>query len=303
MPGLCRLLLAIAISVLCTTAWAGCRVSNVAEMPMTVWHNHIYVPVGVNGTPGQFVLDTGAFNSMLDSTFAARAGVRWDRTQPPLIVQGVGGLESHRLQAGHIRMLKLGGADIQDREMPMSDIGMPQPSGGHADGLLGADMLNLLDLELDFPSKTVRLWRLFGCSDIAPVGWAGDYASIPMHRQASKHVKIPIWLDGIFVDAFLDTGADGLLIDRATALKAGASQDELAHDPVAGGIGLGGRALGRMHRFHMLLIGKDVYHDVPVFVTNDTSNAPVLVGLPFLRGHRVWISYGTETLFLQSLPK
>jgi hypothetical protein len=53
----------------------------------------------------------------------------------------------------------------------------------------------------------------------------------------------------------------------------------------------------------MLLIGKDVYHDVSAFVTDETSRAPVLVGLPFLLHHRVWISYGTETLFLQRLSK
>jgi hypothetical protein len=223
MPGLRHFVLAAALAMLCGPVYAGCKVGKVAELPMVVWHGHIFVPIGVNDTPGQFVLDTGAFGSLLDTGFAARAGVQWDRNQTAVVVQGVGGLETRTLHAGHIRMLTLGDARIPDREMPMSDIAMPQPKGGHVDGLLGADMLNLLDLELDFQASTMSFWRLFGCPDIAPVGWVGDYASIPMHRQVSEPLKIPIWLDGAFVDAVLDTGADGLVVDHDTALRAGAT--------------------------------------------------------------------------------
>jgi predicted aspartyl protease len=102
----------------------------------------------------------------------------------------------------------------------------------------------------------------------------------------------------------LDTGAGGLVIDRETAMKAGATEDQLAHDPVSGGIGIGGPAGGRRHVFKMLLVGKDVYHDVPAFVTDTTDDAGhlhALIGMASLNNHRVWFSYGTETLFLQSL--
>jgi predicted aspartyl protease len=285
-------------------AHAECRVGKVAEMPITEWHNHIYVPVTVNDTPGMFMLDTGASLSMLESDFAARAGVAWDKSQPRMVLEGVGGKQTGIVLAGRIRMLEFGGLKIPDREMPMSELLIKQPNGQKVDGLLGAEMLNLLDLELDFQTGTARFWRLFGCSEITPLHWSGDYASIPLRRQASKHVQIPIWLDGAVIQAVLDTGAGGLVIDRETALQAGATLDQLAHDPVLRGMGVGGAAGGRRHVFKMLLVGKDIYHDVPVFVT-DTSDEDghlhALIGMASLNNHRVWFSYGTETLFLQSL--
>jgi len=288
-----------------TTAQAECRVGKVAEMPITFWHNRIYVPVTVNDTPGTFMLDSGASMSLINTGFAARAGVGWDLHQPRLQLEGVGGKLTGIVRAGHLRMLEFGGVKIPDREMPISDIVAPQPGGQAVDGLLGADMLNLLDLELDFQSNTASFWRLFGCANITPLHWTGDYATIPLHRQASKHVEIPIWLDGALVQAVLDTGAGGLVIDRPTALQAGATPDQLAHDPTTGGIGIGGPAGGRKHIFKMLLIGKDIYRNVAAFVTDTPAQSPnmhALIGMNSLKNHRVWLSYGTETLFLQALP-
>jgi predicted aspartyl protease len=286
-------------------AHAECRVGKVAEMPITLWHNRIYVPVTLNDTPGTFMLDSGASLSIINTGFAARAGARWDLNQPRMQLEGVGGKLTGIVHAGRLRMLEFGGMKIPDREMPISDITAPQPGGQTVDGLLGADMLNLLDLELDFQTNTARFWRLFGCTEITPLHWTGDYAAIPLHRQASKHVEIPIWLDGAVIQAALDTGAGGLVIDRATALQAGATPDQLAHDPPSGGIGIGGPVGGRKHIFKMLLIGKDVYRNVAAFVTDtpmETANMHALIGMNGLRNHRVWFSYGTETLFLQSLP-
>jgi predicted aspartyl protease len=281
-----------------------CRVAKAAEMPMTYWHNRIFVPVSVNEMPGTFLLDTGAFNSTVNTEFASRANVVWDRFQPQLTLEGVGGKQTRTVRAGRLRMLEFGGLKIPDREMPIAEVDMQQPNGAPVDGILGAELLSVLDLEIDFRSSEVTLWRLYGCADIAPVGWTGDYASIPLHRTTEKQVTIPIWLDGALVQSVLDTDAGGLVLDRKTALAAGATEAELAQDPAGAALGMGGRVTGRRHHFKLLLIGKDVYHDVTGFVTDTKSmegKAPVLVGMSALRNHRAWFSYGTETLFLQSL--
>jgi predicted aspartyl protease len=291
-------------------ASAQCRVARVAQMPMTVEHNRLFVPVTVNETAGKFMVDTGAFHSLIDAGFASRAGVRMDTHQPRYTLGGFGG-NSLPVQAGRLRMFEFAGAKIPDREMPIYDFSQDFARVGiPVDGLLGADMLNLLDVELDFPGNTLSLWRLFDCHDIEPLHWSGDYASIPMARQSDKHVKIPIWVDGADMDAMLDTGAGGLLLSREAALHAGATEDQLGHDPVMEGAGIGGKGTSRRHRFHVILIGKDVYHDMDAAVSDRPAdkrgmfeNFDAIVGMRYLFHHRVWISYGTETLFLQDLPK
>jgi len=298
--------------VFLSPAWAlaECRVARVAQMPLAIEHNRLFVPVTVNDTAGEFMVDTGAFHSLIDTSFASHAGVRWDFHQPRYILGGFGG-NSLPVQAGRLRMLEFAGAKIPDREMPIYDfsqdfgrVGLP------VNGLIGADLLNLLDVEMDFPGKTLSLWRLFNCHDIEPLHWAGDYASIPMHRLSDNHIKIPIWLDGADMDAMLDTGAGGLHLSREAALRAGATADQLAHDPVMEGAGIGGKGTSRLHRFRILLVGKDEYHDIDAAVSEKPANATrmfetfdAIIGLRYLLHHRVWISYGTETLFLQNLPK
>jgi predicted aspartyl protease len=292
------------------STWAECRVARVAQMKLTVEHNRLYVPVTVNDTAGEFMVDTGAFHSLIDSGFASRAGVRMDAHQPRYSLGGFGG-NSLPVQAGRLRMLEFAGAKIPDREMPIYDFSQDFARVGvPVDGLLGADLLDLLDVELDFSGNTLSLWRLFDCHDIEPLHWSGDYASIPMTRLSDKHIKIPIWLDGADMDAMLDTGAGGLLLSREAALRAGATAEELAQDRVVEGAGIGGKGTSRRHHFHVLLIGKDEYHDIDAGVSDKPANASAMfekydaiVGMRYLFHHRVWISYGTETLFLQTLPK
>ena len=295
---------------LAAPAAAGCAAARVGELPLTVWHTRLFVPLSVNGTAGNFLLDTGAAHSVIDEGFAARAGVQWDRHQPVFVLSGFGG-ETLPVRAGHLRMLDFAGMEVPDREMPMHDFsGVPAPDGGAIAGLLGADLLDLFDVELDPAAGKLALWRLAGCHDIAPLHWTGDYASIPMRRTGDKQLKIPIWLDGADLEATLDTGAPDLYLSRAAALQAGATSQRLAQDPLIETGGIAGVAPRRRHRFDMLLVGRDEYHNVHALVSeapphggSSIDQVDALLGLPILLGHRVWLSYGTGTLFLQKLPE
>jgi predicted aspartyl protease len=300
------LLMAACISPL--PAEADCRAGRVGQMPLSIEHNRLFVPVTVNDTPGSFLVDTGAFQSVIDSGFASRAGVRWDQHQPPVVISGFGG-HTLPVRAGRLRMLAFAGVKIPDREMPIYDFAANVTHGtAPMAGLIGADLLDVLDVELDFTNHTLSLWRLFGCQAIEPLHWTGDYASIPMHRQSDKHVQIPIWLDGAAMDAVLDTGAGGLHLSREAAIRAGATQDALAHDPVTPGGGFGGSSTSRRHHFKLLLVGKDVYRDIDAAVSEVPARSSgafekndAILGLRYLLQHRVWISYGTETLFMQRI--
>ena len=290
-------------------ALANCVAGRVGDMPLTIAHARLFVVLTINDTPGQFLVDTGAAQSVLDESFAGRTGVQWDHHQPVYTLNGFGG-STLPVHAGRIRMLGIAGMHVADREMPIHDFGSEaSPGGGTIAGLLGADLLDLFDVELDPVAGKLALWRLAGCRDIEPLHWTGDYVAIPMRRTAGKQLRIPIWIDGADFDATLDTGAQGLYLSHAAALKAGATEDELAHDPQTGGGGIGGRMTSRTHLFHTLLVGKDEYHDVKARVgeagagTAPLDGSGALIGLPALLHHRVWLSYGTETLFLQKLKE
>ena len=230
-------LAAFCVALLCaallqaTPAVAGCAAGKVGEMPLTIWHNRLFVPLTVNDTQGQFLIDTGAFHSIVDQNFARTAGVQWDRHQPAYTLGGFGG-QTLPVLAGRMRMLTIAGMRVPDREMPIHDFGAEAaPNNTTISGLLGADLLDLFDVELDPAAGKLTLWRLVGCHDIEPLHWTGDYAAIPMRRSADKQLRIPIWIDGADFDAILDTGAKGLYLSHAAALQAGATDAQLTQDP------------------------------------------------------------------------
>lgn len=282
-------------------ARAGCRAGRVAEFPLQLLHNRLFIPLKINDTGANFLLDTGAFHSIMDSAFASRAHVNWDDNQPSFTLGGIGG-ETLPVHAGRIRMLDIAGIKVPDREMPIHDFAPETLSGAAIDGLFGSDLISVFDLELDFPAGRVSLWRLIDCQQIEPLHWSGDYAAIPMTRRADKTVVIPIEVDGAFLDAVLDTGAGPLLLTRQSALAAGATPAELAQDPAVETGGIGGKRMLRRHVFHALTIGKETYPNVAALISDhpkEITGNENLIGLDFLRGHRAWLSYGTETLFLQ----
>ena len=289
-----------------SAAEAGCGVGRIADLPMTIAHDGLFVPLTINDVTGHFLVDTGAFHSILDSSFASAAGVRWDFFQPQYTISGIGG-ETLPVRAGRLRMLVLGGMRVPDREMPIHDFGHDTREPQRLDGLLGADLLSVLDVELDFSAGKLTLWRLFNCRDIEPLHWSGDYAAIPMKRMGDGHLQIPIWIDNADLDAILDTGASsGLILTRQAARQAGALDADLANDPEEHLTGVSGGQYFKVHRSQTLLIGKEVYHNVKAFVGDGSpgdKDRGSLVGISYLLNHKVWLSYGTQTLFLQPTAK
>ena len=56
---------------------------------------------------------------------------------------------------------------------------------------------------------------------------------------------------------------------------------------------------GRVHRFSQLAIGAEVIRDPEIGVTDlRLSDADLVLGVDFLQSRRVWMSYGSQQIFL-----
>jgi predicted aspartyl protease len=281
-------------------------------LQLTIDGPRIYVPVTINDTQGEMQIDTGsAVGTIIDTPFAEKAGVGRDASGASMDIIGVNGKTLSSSVLGHVRKLLLGDIPAQDWEFPIMDIGDTLPDKTRSAGILGGDLLSYFDIEIDIPAGIVRLWRPQGCDQIDPSGWKGDFDAIPMQRESStdltggKAISIPIWLDGAFLRATVDTGSDGvLLLSREAALKAGVTAEELSHDPVSKTFGLTGSVDIRFHAFHDFLVGSEEFHNVTIPVQdriNRDGGDDALLGMGFLGKHRIWISYKTGTLFLQKI--
>ncbi len=291
-----------AIAILSHQAAATCIVSREATVPATLSQGKVYVPVQMNEATALFALDTGAAETLVNAPFAAEAAIGLDRHAGARTYGGVGGKNTLPVFAGHARMTHIGDIHFQDWEYGIVDLAPREAKFG---GLLGMDFMHYFDVEIDAVSKTVSIYRLSGCTDIHPPSWVGDYASIPLKHTPSHNLTLPVFLDNADLDMEFDTGAAGILVSRNAATKAGVTPAALAHDVAAEGSGVGGRFAMARHRFNLLLIGKGVYPNADLRVENEVSYAGEtdgLVSLSALQAQRVWISFGTNMLFVQGAP-
>jgi predicted aspartyl protease len=285
-----------------SAADAACILEKNTTLPLTVAGPRLYVPVSINSSEGLFLLDTGSERTILTADFASKAHVGMDVHAGRGTITGVGGRETLPVNQAHARRIDVGTIAFQDWEFAV----LPPEAGGlgktQHDGVLGMDFLHYFDIDVDLQGSQLTLWRISGCHDIHPE-WQGDYDAIPLQHTAHQSVTIPIFVDNAFLNVVFDTGAHSLLLTHDAGLKAGYTDAMGALDKDTGGRGFGGRFLSVVHRFKLLLVGKGEFDNPAIVVETEsprTSYGDGLINWRYLKARKFWISYATNTLFVQS---
>ncbi len=292
--------LALLLCVLTQTASAECTMHRAAELPLTLWQNKLYVPVSIDGAPRMMFLDTGSSITTLaeNTADALRLPRDFDQTMD---VFGVGGMESH-LYLVRTRTLSLGGIAVDGKTFPVAAFaGLMADDRTPVGGLIGADLLSHFDLDLDVPHRRLGLWQVSGCSEIKP-DWTGPTGSAPIEIQPSRHVSVPVKVDGTTVYLLLDTGSPGLVLSTRAAARAGATPEVLDESRPVSGRGVNERAFaGWLHIIARLEVAGEVFGDARAAVVNSgrVQSGDGLLGLAFLKRGRVWVSYATSRLFVE----
>jgi clan AA aspartic protease (TIGR02281 family) len=297
-----RLFVASLFLLATTALQAECIKNRAALLPITLWQNKLYVPVTLNGVSRPFFVDTGAAVTTISQSLAGELDLPhdFDHTMDTF---GVGGQESH-LYIGEVTSLSLGGIAVKNHNFPVADFGERLADGSsRPGGLIGADILSRFDLDIDIPHRQLALWRVTGCTEMMP-DWEGKSAAVPMQVATSRHVTIPVRIDGANLDLLLDTGAPDLLLSTHAAARAGATPEVLEENRQLEGSGVNDRAFHAwLHIFQRVEIGDQVYGDVRTIVVENGrygSMGDGLLGVEFLKRGRVWLSYSTGNFFAQS---
>ena len=188
------------------------------------------IPVVINGVKRHFWLDTGSSITILTSEVAGAANVAAIGGDTLELVSSVGRLAT---RAAVIRTLELGGVTVTDApamivsnealEVREADSGMPpQP----IDGVIGFDLIRLLDLTIDDASGRVVIRK--------PVPRADD----SRHPRNLTWFGVPIVTllteDGAAVHMLLDTGAEETFGTPGMARKSKANWREAERRTVQG---------------------------------------------------------------------
>lgn len=249
------------------------------------------VRVRIGGRDLVALIDSGAQYSVIDRALAAElpeAGrVLFDI---PLVAYGVGGRS--QMGRGTTLDVQLPGLTIGGLRAAMLDLGpLASADGLQTPLIIGRDVLEHVVLAMEPSRRHVRL--------VARDAFArpGDLASATV-RLAGGALVAAVTVEGVDVDAVVDTGASSLLaLDRESALAAGL----LDGRPQDSGISLvlGGAMRALIVEARTVTFADHLYRRVPVGIFDQPPlpNFPgALVGMDAFAGRRAALDLGGGTL-------
>lgn len=254
------------------------------------------MPATVKGQPATFVLDTGAEAIALTQPALRRLGLRVDPTAINA-VSGVGGASASF--AGRLTDLRLGDLDVPDHRVLLLPR-QPTLEGAGIDGLFGVSVLSVFEVELDLPHRRVTLYAGRLCPDTRAPPWALRAATLDAGRSERGRFIVPVTLDGMVLNALVDTGNTSTFVARDVAARLGVTPEMLGRDPQITVSGAGpATATMAAHRFGQVEIAGTRF-DAPVFHVGARveRGIDIILGTDYLAGRRVWLSYARRRVFI-----
>ena len=278
-------------------AAGGCGAMRLGETTVATLRNIPVITLFANGAAVTLLLDTGAETTILTPAAAQRIGAQRPRIEFQRQMRGIGG--SLQTDEVELRSFALGGVAIPWRRVRVAPVDVASMFTGPLDGVLGVDTLSSFDVDLDLPGHRMVLYSRQTCPQASPA-WAGPYARIGTGRSFGGHLFFPVQLDGHRIDTFIDTGSQLTVLSTKAASILGVTGAILAHEREIMLHGAAAERLSaRVHRFSQLQIGPEVIRNPELVVTDIRLNdADIVLGIDFLSSQRIWMSYGSQQIFL-----
>lgn len=225
---------------------------GVAHLPFEYLSDHVWLRASVNGgPPADFIYDTGASLTVLDSAYAASIGVAGEGR---LQGQGAGSVGTGAF--GRLQKLKVAAAGGDGIELADTRVAVLNLNAflapffwKDAAGIIGFDVINRFVNEIDYDHHVLTLY------DPKTFRYAGRGDSIPI--TIDGHVPVVrATLDGTYEGGFrLDVGS-GSTVDLHAPFVAKHDLEKVVGRtiPVTGG-GFGGTFTSRLGRMHSMRLG------------------------------------------------
>jgi tetratricopeptide (TPR) repeat protein/predicted aspartyl protease len=277
-----------------------CHVGKVAELPTTMRGMVPSVTLKIDGVDTTFMVDSGAFFSVLHPEAAER--LKLPRRPAPFgySVRGVGGYEN-RVDVATSHSFEFAGIKVPN--VPFLVV----PSrGGATDGILGQNVLSAWDTEYDLGNGVIRLMKpVEGCKRANLGYWAADGQSVgmvdiePIRPQEDPHLRGEALINGQKVRVMFDTGASTSVLKLSTAERLGFNPQAASVRAAGVGGGIGSRVMENwVAPFDSFEVGGEkISHTQLRVAAFDLPNTDMLLGADFFLSHRVYVSRQQHRLF------
>jgi tetratricopeptide (TPR) repeat protein len=276
-----------------------CSISRILELPITMNSLRPTIPVKINNRDAKFVLDSGAFYSIMSSATAAEYNLKLTLAPFGFRIIGVGG--SAEAKIATVKEFTIVGITIKNVEFLV---------GGSEvaayEGLLGQNLLEKFDVEYDLASGAIRLFHTEGCEHTLLAYWlkpGQDYSSMHIDAidPANPHTIGVAYVNGQSIRVAFDTGAFNSVLSAKAAARAGIKPDSegVVEAGYSGGLGRG-RVKTYIARFASFKIGdsEEIKNARLRIADMDLRFADMLLGADFFVSHRIFVANREHKLFL-----
>lgn len=272
---------------------------NSVKMTTNSDRSRFYVPVQINGTPKNFLLDTGGGMTQILKSTAKE--LKLEDTYSRIVTSDLYGHFSNR--AARIKTFDLGMQRGEDLKIQLAATPrMPDD----AVGLLSTDLFLQYDIDLDFGANRLNYFSQDHCEGRVAYWPERPLAVIPIDLSGG-HLNVEVTLDGQPFHAVLDTGAPTTatgISDIAEAFQLERGSPEL---PLAAGDPDHPDLKYYTHKFERLSFGDITVLNPqislePLFsITGPMAGLKrktIIIGMNMLGQLHIYIAYGEKKLYV-----
>lgn len=275
-----------------------CHLQDFGTLPVEMIDGQPTTMVKINGVDTRFMLDTGASLNTMSRANAVSLGLKPKELQDDVRIAGVGG--DARAEIARVKKFGILG-------MTLSNVDFIVGGSDTGYGLIGANLLNVADLEIDLGHGKVTLFRPNSC-DKAPLAyWSkdGHYNVVDMERSPDKSkdylTVLAITIDGKKLRALVDSGASVTVLSRDAAEQIGIDLNGPGAKPSMASTGIGSKAIKSWTvNIGTFSVGGETIRHTSMDVLDGSlgdREIDMLLGADFLLAHRMYIANSQHKVY------
>ena len=271
-------------------AWADeCHLMDYGTLPVEMVGSRATTIVKINGNNTRFMLDTGAFYNTMSSANASSLGLKLQPAPFGYRISGVGGAAS--IQQAHVKEFGILGTTLKNVDFIVGGTDM-------GNGVLGANLLDFADLEIDLAHGKLTLFKVDHCDKESLAYWVkdGKYNVADIESADSQYDRrtfLAVTINGKKVRAVLDSGASATVLSHDAAERAGINFSAPDVKASSISIGIGSKPVRTWTvAIDSFSVGSETIQHSQTQVIDGKigDNTDMLLGVDFLLAHHMFIA-------------
>ena len=260
--------------------------ADTAELKPVAGSNLMTVPVAINGTQRQFLLDVSRTPDQVSE--ATTADLHLPQTTETTSFNPMTGLNTptqfqakfYDVKSGvtardyqsrvKVADFTIGHATVHDVTFLVAndrDLGKSKPY----DGLLTTGLFSAYDLDLDFGGKKFNFLTTTRCADPNQVAyWPHEVVAVIPMTMVDGKITVPVMIEGHQIDAEIDTSSDHTVMRRAVAERLFGLKADTPQMTPAGDMRDGTGERIYQHAFSQLAFGGVIANNVPALIQTNS---------------------------------